>query len=168
VIDKMQADPDGKILMDTFTAGGGEVRRDKTTTSARAYTSGGNIMFGNDSFTTDIPDLMEVLGHELTHVAAGSVLPHEDTLNEEVLASTLGRRIRFRANGNQPFEVDQNGQKYIFDGTEKAEQISYSLAIQKLQPTTTLKIDNDQIFNLLNKVGLTFTINHNGSAPLPL
>lgn len=159
LIDTMGNDPDGSILLNTLKQNGGLVKRDHSTNNV-AYAGGDGISFGNGAFESK-DYALEVFGHELTHYAVQFDPFRNYTKNEESVGSTLGRRIRFRANGGQPFTfTDEFGKETVFDGSQGAEIESYVAGVRGARnPNSTSYKDlpeDTSVFATLRNLGITF------------
>lgn len=134
-------DPDGQKLLQNAVDKGLKVKLGEHE-GAIAYNQGDTIGLGKAAFEQGTGYLVEVLGHELTHrVSQGD----GNSKQEEGLASTLGRRIRDRYEGNAPKSPQEEAADYR-KGVESA----------KTNPAYRDLPENTDIFDSLGELGIEF------------
>ncbi len=158
-------DPDGSVLIANMQNRGYVIQKDPSIENI-AQVQGTTISLGSDTFTQAPDYVLEVLGHEMTHAAT----PQDgDTKNEEGVANVVGRRIRFRNNGNTPFTYQNDkGQTFTFDGSPEAEREAYVNSVLDARNPLQLAYkdlgENGDIFNTLKSLGINFNFGVTGQA----
>ncbi len=153
MLDAMADDPDGAKLMKSLVAKGYTIEKDSSL-KAIAQAGNGVITIGPGALTGDKGYLLEVLGHEMTHAAVDD----PDTKNQESIASTLGRRIRYRYEGKSSVYQDEDGMDVTFDGSSDAEEISYRTGIRSARKNDAYRDlpENSRILDQLSQLGIDF------------
>lgn len=155
VLDNIKESPEGKVLYTNFQNTHQHIQYNSKSLGG-ANATGQVINADKFLFDQGLDYATEMMAHEMTHATSNGG-DRADTKNEESLASTIGRTIRFEKYGAFTYQ-GAKGQDINFDGSTKAQEQSYREGVLGARTSDTYRDlpEGTDIFNALEALGLTF------------